>query len=171
MLSINESTNNLFLPINKDFLLVNLKKHKNKLIQIIENIQNYISSDNYYPPKEATRFFDIIKICDLIGKNNGGKILIFSGSNISKLDMMNNSNNNKTIDDYNTQKYKLTDGGQIGKLGLSISLHGLSVNIFQSSKAHTNVKTQIQLILNSNGNFFFIGIFHLNYIIKIFIIK
>ena len=155
ILSINEKTNDLFLPTNKDFLLVNLKEYKNKLIQIIENIQNYISSENYNPPNEATRFFDVIKICDLIGENKGGKILIFSGSNISKLNLMNNPINENTLDNYNTHKYKLTDGGQIGKLGISISLHGLSVNIFQSCKTHINLKTQNQIIVNSNGNFFF----------------
>ena len=155
ILSINETTNNLFLPTTKDFLLVNLKEYKNKFIQIIENIQNYISSDNYNPPNEATRFFDAIKICDLIGENKGGKILIFSGCNVSKLNIMNNQNNQSTLDNYNTHKYKLTDGGQIGKLGINISLHGLSVNIFQSCKTHTNLKTQNQIIVNSNGNFFF----------------
>ena len=108
MLSINELSDNLFLPTKKEFLLVELKKYKNKIIQIIESIQTYIFSDNYNAPKEASRFFDVIKICDLIGEKTGGKILIFSGSNICKLDLMNNSDDN-TINDYNIQKYKITD--------------------------------------------------------------
>ena len=155
MLSINEPFNNLFIPTNKDFLLIDLKKYKNRLIQIIENIQTYISSDNCNTSKEATRFFDAIKICDFIGEKKGGKILIFSGSNLSKLNLMNNPNDDDSLDDYNTKKYKTTDGGQIGKLGISISLHGLSVNIFQACKTHTNIKTLNQLIINSNGNLFF----------------
>ena len=155
MLSINESYNNLFLPTNKDFLLIDIKKYKNKLIQIIENIQTYISSENCNTSKEANRFFDAVKICDLIGEKKGGKILIFSGTNLSKLKFMNNPKDEDTLDDYNIKKYKITDGGQIGKLGISISLHGLSVNIFQSCKTHTNIKTLNQLIINSNGNLFF----------------
>ena len=38
MLSINELSDNLFLPTKKEFLLVELKKYKNKIIQIIESI-------------------------------------------------------------------------------------------------------------------------------------
>ena len=155
MLSINEISDNLFLPTNKDFLLVDLKKYKNKFIQIIESIQNNISSESYKAPKDAIRFFDTIKICDLINGKNGGKILIFSGSNISKLDIMNSSNFDGNINDPKDIKYKLTDGGKIGKLGICISLNGLSVNIFQSCKTYTNVKTQNQLVLNTNGNYFF----------------
>ena len=159
VLTINESYKDLFLPINKEYLLVNLKKYKNKFIQIIENIQSYITNENYIPPKEATRFFDAIKICDLIGDKKGGKILIFNGSNLSKLDLMNkNTSENNDTNDYNdskSRKYKNSDGGKIGKFGISISLHGLSVNIFLASKTYTNTRTLNQLIINSNGNFFF----------------
>ena len=156
MLSINENFDNLFIPTNKDFLLVNLKNYKNKLIQIIENIENYISSEGFHSPKESKRFFDAIKICNLLGEKIGGKILIFNGSNISQLDLMNNSNDTiHILTDYKKIKYKLTDNGKIGKLGISLSLNGLSVNIFQSCKTFTNIKTQNQLIINTNGNFFF----------------
>ena len=151
MLSINESTNNLFIPTNKDFLLVDIKKYKNKFIQIIENIQNLINSEDYKPPKEATRFFDTLKICDIIGEKIGGKILIFSGSSLSKLEFMNNKNDNTNI----SNKYKITDGGKIGKLGISLSIHNLGINIFQSSNSYTNIKTLNQLNINANGNFYF----------------
>ena len=156
ILSINESSNDLFLPTKKDFLLVNLKKYKNKIIQIIENIQNYICSDNYNAPKESQRFFDAIKMCDLIGEKYGGKILIFNCSNVSKLDLMNNSENGiNNLNDNKNSKYKLTDGGKISKFGINLSLHGFSVNIFQACKTHTNIKTENQLIVNSNGNLYF----------------
>ena len=152
MLSINES-NNLFIPTNPDFLLVDLKKYKNKFIQMIENIQNLISSENYKTSKEANRFFDVLKICDTLGEKTGGKILIFSGSNLSKLEYMKNKNDNGN-DNINS-KYKTTDGGKIGKLGISLSIHNLGVNLFQSNNTFTNIKTLNQLIINSNGNFFF----------------
>ena len=151
MLSIKESTNNLFIPTNKDFLLVDLKKYKDKFIQIIENIQTLISSENYKTSKEANRFFDVLKLCDILGEKTGGKILIFNGSNLSKLEYM----NNKTDNDYTKNKYNATDGGKIGKLGISLSIHNLGVNIFQSNNTYTNIKTLNQLIINSNGNFYF----------------
>ena len=151
MLSINESINNLFIPTNQDNILVDLKKNKNKFIQIIENIQNLINSENYKTTKEANRFFDVLKICDILGEKTGGKILIFSGSNLSKLEYMNNKNDSDNI----KSKYKTTDGGKIGKLGISLSIHDLGVNIFQSNNTYTNIKTLNQLIINSNGNFFF----------------
>ena len=151
MLSINESINNLFIPTNQDNILVDLKKYKNKFIQIIENIQNLINSENYKTSKEANRFFDVLKICDILGEKTGGKILIFSGSNLSKLEYMNNKNDSDNI----KSKYKTTDGGKIGKLGISLSIHDLGVNIFQSNNTYTNIKTLNQLIINSNGNFFF----------------
>ena len=153
MLAINESTHNLFLPTNYSYLLVNLKQYKNNLIQIIENIQNLITSENYKSSKEATRFFDVLKICDLISGKQGGKILIFNGASISNLDLMNNKSDYGN--DNKNRKYKTTDGGKIGKLGISLSLHGLSHNVFLASKTFTNTKTVHQLIINSNGNFFF----------------
>ena len=103
--------------------------------------------------KEANRFFDVLKICDTLGEKTGGKILIFSGSNLSKLEYMKNKNDNGN-DNINS-KYKTTDGGKIGKLGISLSIHNLGVNLFQSNNTFTNIKTLNQLIINSNGNFFF----------------
>lgn len=156
MLTITESSDNLFLPTKNDFLLVSLKKYKNKIIQVIENIQNYISSENYNAPKESQRFFDAIKVCDLIGEKIGGKIVIFNCSNISKLDLMNSSDNDMNmLNDVKKLKYKLTDGGKISKFGINLSLHGFSINIFQACKTHTNIKTENQLIVNSNGNLYF----------------
>ena len=153
MLSINENSDNLFLPTNRDYLLVDIKKFKNNFIQIIESLQNYIAfSDNKV--KEANRFFDVIKICNIIGDKKGGKILIFSGSNVSKIQLMNNINNNNNETDKNI-RYKITDGGEIGKLGINISINGLSVNIFHSCNTDTNLKTLNQIITNSNGNLFF----------------
>ena len=150
MLSINEKENELFVPTNRDYLLVDLKKYKNKFLQIIENIQNRILSYNNNI-KEADRFFDVIKICNLINNKHAGKILIFSGSNISKLKLM-NGENSQNLDN---NKYSVTDEGKIGKLGISISINGLSTNIFECCDTDTNLKTLNQLITNSNGNLFF----------------
>ena len=127
MLSINES-NNLFIPTNPDFLSVDLKIYKNKFIQIIENIQNLINSENYKTSKEANRFFEVLKLCDTLGEKTGGKILIFSGSNLSKLEYMNNKNDN--YNDNKKSKYKTTDVEKIGKLGISLSIHNLGLIFF-----------------------------------------
>jgi protein transport protein SEC24 len=152
MLSINEISNELFLPTNKDYLLVDVKKYKNTFIQIIENIQNIINSGNAGNIKDSNRFFDVIKICNIIGDKKGGKILIFSGSNVSGIPIMNGL---KNCDESINPKYLITDGGQIGRLGINISLNGLSVNIFESCSNDTNIRTLNQLITNSNGNLFF----------------
>ena len=154
MITINENYSELFVPTNRDFLLVDLKKYKNKILQIIENIQNSI---NTYGSniKEADRFFDSIKLCNLIGNKQGGKILIFNGSNVSKLNLMNALGSSNNSPELKNNIYRITDGGQIGKLGISLSINGLSVNIFESCNTETNLKTLNQLITNSNGNLFF----------------
>ena len=157
MLILNENMENLFLPTNKDLLLVDLKKYKNKFIHILENIQTLINSENYTSSKEATKFFETVKICDMIGDKKNGKILIFSGSNLSKLYLMNSTDEKNNNNDSINNKYRHTDGGKIGKLGISISLHGISVNIFQALNTNffTNIKTLNQLMINTNGNLFF----------------
>ena len=157
ILTINESYNDLFLPTSQKYLLVDLKKYKNKFIQIIENIQNIISSENHTTSKESTRFFDVIKICDLLGEKEGGKILIFNGCSVSRLDLMNHNNNNNSNYDNNDKrnKYNLTDGGKLGVFGISISLHGLSPSIFLACNTYTNIRTLNKLIINSNANCFF----------------
>ena len=153
MLSINEKAEELFLPTNKDFLLVDVKKYKNKFVQIIENIQNNIIPNNNNTIKDSNRLFDVIKICNLIGDKKGGKILLFSGSNVSGLKIMNviKKDSNSNIN----YRYKNTDGGEIGKLGITISINGLSINLFQSCNTDTNLLTLNQIITNSNGNLFF----------------
>ena len=161
MLSINENYSELFLPINRDFLLVDAKKYKTKILQIIESIQNCINSYNSNI-KEADRFFDAVKICNLIGNKNAGKILIFNGSNVSKLNLMNGFNTKNNTPEQKNNIYRITDEGQIGKLGISLSLNGLSVNIFECCDSDTNLKTLNQLITNSNGNLFFYRKFNPN---------
>ena len=45
---------------------MNVKKYKNKFVQIIENIQNNIIPNNNNTIKDSNRLFDVIKICNLI---------------------------------------------------------------------------------------------------------
>ena len=84
MLYINENKDkDLFIPSYRDNLLVSLKENKNKLIQIIESIQNSIYnqlSKNENKPKEknATKIYEAIKCVNLLGNELGGKILVFS---------------------------------------------------------------------------------------------
>ena len=80
--SINNKTNNqftmycvsdeeIFIPTTNDTIFVSLKENKNKLIQIIESIQNNISNSllsNEKPEiKDATRIFDAIKSVNKLG--------------------------------------------------------------------------------------------------------
>ena len=77
-------------------------------------IQNIINSNNTSNIKDSNRFFDVIKIYNLLGDKKGGKILIFSGSNVTGLPLMNGLKKN---DESINNKYKITDGVKL--VGLS----------------------------------------------------
>ena len=70
MLCVNED--DVFIPTYKDNLLISLKdNNKNKLLQIIESIQNNISNNliNTKPEiKNATKIFDAIKSVNELGE-------------------------------------------------------------------------------------------------------
>ena len=93
MLCINDEKD-IFIPTFRDNLLVSLSENKDKLIQIIESIQNNIynqlsKNENKKIEKNANKIFDAIKSVNLLGGFLGGKILVFSGSDIKNLEMMN----------------------------------------------------------------------------------
>ena len=82
----------LFVPTFRDNLLVSLKENKNKFVQIIESIQNNIynqSTQKEKKEKNATKIYEAIKCVNLLGNTLGGKILVFSGSDLKNLEIMN----------------------------------------------------------------------------------
>ena len=169
--SINNKNNNqftmfcmtdkdIFIPTNKDNIFVSIKENKNILIQIIESIQNNISNNllsNEKPEiKDATRIFDAIKSVNILGQLEGGKIMLFSGSNISSLEMMNASKNNEGNNNNNNININLTRGAsKLSQLGIDVTYNNLSINVFQSCNELIKLVFLNQLCENSNGNIYF----------------
>ena len=163
MLYINENKDkDLFIPSYRDNLLVSLKENKNKLIQIIESIQNSIYnqlSKNENKPKEknATKIYEVIKCVNLLGNELGGKILVFSGSNIKNLEMMNDKKE-ENDNDYSKEKgynQNLERGGKkLGQLGIEVTYNSFSINIFQACDEFCKILTINQMCDNSNGHLF-----------------
>ena len=150
MLSVTDK--DIFIPTNKNNLLVNLKDNKNKLIQIIESIQNSLLNLNN-EIKDATKIFDAVKSVNVLGGPSGGKIMLFSGSNINLLEEMNDPNNNENNKNINKN---LERGAQkLSKLGIEVTYNNYSINIFQSANEFIKLLSLNQLSDNSNGSIFF----------------
>ena len=155
MYCVNED--DIFIPIYKDNLLISFKDNKNKLIQILESIQNSISNNliNNKPEiKNATKIFDAIKAVNELGGVLGGKILLFSGSNVRSLKMMTDSDENNKLD-INESEYLVRGASNLGKLGIDITYNNFSVNVFQTCDEYIKLISLNQICDNSNGNIYF----------------
>ena len=81
-----------FLPTSKINLILNVEENKNKILQILDLIQSIFNKNNINLNhiKDSEKIFSALNGAYLLGKNLGGKILIFSASNaIGKLPQMN----------------------------------------------------------------------------------
>ena len=156
ILSINDEEP--FLPIIKDFLIFDLNNEKDKILQILDCISNnYINNNNNnlkYIVRDSNKIFDAIKCAYLIGENLGGNIFLFSSSNnINKHPKMNgnieiNNNNIKQEAIY----YSPNDNKQLGKgIGLLLTKHFLSIDIFINCEKEINLFTLNQLCEYTNG--------------------
>ena len=170
MLCINDEKD-IFIPTFRDNLLISLSENKNKLIQIIESIQNSI----YYQlaqnekiknsEKNATKFFDAIKAVNLLGGLLGGKMLIFSGSDIKNLEMMNDKKDEDDLEREKENGYNqnLERGGKkLAKMGIDVTYNNFSINVFQTCDEYCKIITINQLCDNSNGNIYFYKNFNSN---------
>ena len=149
------SDNEIFIPTNRDNLLISLKDNKDKLIALIESIQNNISNNllnKNSEIKDGTKIFDSVKSVNLLGGINGGKILIFSGSNLNSLEMMKDSEE----EELNKVNKNLIRGGKkLSQLGIELTYNNFSVDIFQSSNEFIKLISINQLCDNTNGNIYF----------------
>ena len=155
--------NEIFIPTPKDNLLVSLKDNKDKLLQIIESIQNNISNNlvNNKPQiKDATLIFDCIKAVNLLGGVLGGKIMIFSGSNVNLLEPMNGSKEEEKNN--NIDKNLIRGATKLSQLGIEVTYNNFSINIFQSCNEFIKLISLNQLCDNSNGNIYFYKNFNPN---------
>ena len=153
----------IFIPTHPNSLLVDLKDNKDKLIQVIESIQNNIANNliNEKPEiKDATKIFDSIKSVNLLGGVQGGKIMLFSGSNVNLLEMMNEPTEEE--EDKNINKNLLRGGKSLSQLGIDLTYSNYCINIFQSCKEFVKLLSLNQLNDNSNGNIYFYKNFNPN---------
>lgn len=153
----------IFIPAPINNLLVSLKGDKDKLMQIIESIQNNISNNlmnNKSDIKDATKIFDCIKAVNLLGGVLGGKIMIFSGSNVNLLEPMNDPKDKENNNNINSN---LVRGAlKLSQLGIEVTYNNFSINIFQSCNEFIKLLSLNQLCDNSNGNIYFYKNFNPN---------
>ena len=74
-----------FLPTSKINLILNVEDDKNKILQIIDLIQSIFNKNNINLKnhiKDSEKIISALNSAYLLGKNLGGKILIFSASNV-----------------------------------------------------------------------------------------
>ena len=151
----------LFVPTFRDNLLVSLKENKNKLVQIIESIQNNIynqSTQKEKKEKNATKIYEAIKCVNLLGNTFGGKILVFSGSDLKNLEIMNDKkdeNDNEYEKEKGYDKNLERGGKKLGQLGIDVTYNSFSINVFQASDEFCKILTINQMCDNSNGNLYF----------------
>ena len=154
----------IFIPTFKDNLLVPLSENKDKLVQIIEAIQNNIynildqKEKNKITEKNSNKVFDAIKYVNALGGSLGGKILVFSGSDLKELDMMIDKKDEDDIEREKESGYNINlerGGNKLGKLGIEVTYNSFSVNVFQACDEFCKILTINQLCDNSNGNIYF----------------
>ena len=156
MLTVNEES--MFLPTDKNNLIFNLEKDKDKILQTLDLIQNTFNKNNPNMPsnncKDSLQIFQAISAAYLIGKNLGGKIIVFSSSNnlnsIPK--MVVGLNKNMTKEQI---AYSAHDNRKLGNMGINITNENLSCDIFASADSQINTFTLNQLCEYTNGHLYF----------------
>ena len=148
----------VFLPTIKDNLIFNLKDHKDKILQILDLIQNTFITNSI---KDSNKIFSALNGGYLLGRNLGGKIIIFSSSNTL-------SNNNKLINGIDKQMtkeqiaYSTHDKRQLGNMGINLTNENMSCDIFACAENPIYVYTLNQLCEYSNGNLYFYKNFNID---------
>jgi len=156
MLTVNEDP--IFLPTERNNLIFKLEKDKDKILQTLELIQNTFNKNNENIPnnncKDSLQIFQVVVAAYLIGKNMGGKIIIFSSSNnlnsIPK--MVVGLDKNMTKEQI---AYTAHDSRKLGNMGINLTNENMSCDIFASAEAQISTFTLNQLCEYSNGHFYF----------------
>ena len=150
-----------FLPTSKINLILNIEEDKNKILQILDLIQNIYNKNNKNSIKDSEKIFSALNSAYLLGKNLGGKILIFSASNvIEKLTQMNGG-----IDKNATKEqiaYSCNDNKEIEVMGINLTNDNMSVDLFVSAENQIQLLTLNQLCDFTNGNLYFYKKFNIN---------
>lgn len=163
MLTVNDDQ--IFLPTSTKNLIFNLKSDKEKILQILDLIQNTFNKNNLSITntncKDSLQIFNAITGAYLLGKGVGGKILIFSTSNmINSIKMM-----NETLDKNETKEqkaYSIHDGRKIGNMGINLTNENISCDVFACAENKINTLTLNQICEYTNGHFYFYKNFNLD---------
>ena len=163
MLSIADEP--VFLPTSKINLILNVDYEKEKILQIFDLIQNTFNRNNTNiinnNCKDSEKIFSALNGAYLLGKNLGGKIIIFSSSNIlGSLPKLNGG-----LDKNATKEqiaYSCHDKKQIETMGINLTNENMSVDLFLSAERQTKLLTLFQLCEYTNGNLYFYKKFNID---------
>lgn len=162
MLTVNDEE--MFLPTNRSNLIFNLQKDKDKIIQILDLIQNTFNKNNINITnnncKDSRQIFSSIVGAYLIGKNLGGKILLFSSSNIlNTLPKMNGGfDKNMTKEQL---AYSALDKKNLRNIGINLTNENIGCDIFASADNPINTFTLNQICEYTNGHLYFFKKFNI----------
>ena len=163
MLSVNEDP--VFLPTEKNNLIFNLENDKDKILQTLDLIQNTFNRNNQNIVnnncKDSTQIFQAIIGAFLIGKNKGGKIILFSSSNIiGTLPKMNGGiESNMTKEQI---AYTPLDNRKLKSIGINLTNENIGCDIFACADSKINTLTLNQVCEYSNGHLYFFKKFNID---------
>ena len=140
----------VFLPTFHENLLMSLKEGKDKILSILDLIQNSFTSNTV---KDSIKIFQALEAARLMFNNTGGKVILFSCSNaLSVIPLMNNSEVKYTKEEKN---YSRTDNNKLRNLGITFTNDNISIDIFAFAESFINVLTLNEICDNTNGNMYF----------------
>ena len=153
----------VFLPTNRNNLIFNLKTDKDKILQTLELIQNTFNRNNPNLDniKDSVKIFSAIVGAYLIGKNLGGKIILFSSSNIlNTIPSMNGGiEKNMTKEQI---AYSALDNRKLRIRGINLTNENIGCDIFASAESPINTLTLNQICEYTNGHLYFFKKFNLD---------
>ena len=156
MLTINEDP--VFLPTDLNNLIFTLDKDKDKILQIMDSLQSTFNSNNQNMPnshcKDSVLILEAVKAGYLLGRKLGGKIIVFSSSNMinSIPKMVEGIENGMTKEQI---AYSPHDKKKLGNMGINLTNEFISVDIFASADTQISTYTLNQLCQYSNGHLYF----------------
>jgi protein transport protein SEC24 len=147
-----------YLPSTVNNILVNLQESKKIILTLLDLIQNSFTANTC---KDSNKVFNAIQAAFLLGKDNGGKLLVFNASNSMTITSKMKTNNIVNIPKEELI-YTPTDDKQFANLGINMTNENVSVDLFISSDVFVNLITLNQLCDFTNGNLYFYKSFKLD---------
>ena len=154
-----------FLPTSKINLVLNIDDDKEKILQILDLIQNTFVTNNSNKNnntnnnlinncKDSDKIFAALNGAFLLGRNLGAKVLIFSSSNIlgTLPKMIGGLDKNFSKEQI---AYSCHDKRKIETMGINLTNENMSIDLFVSAEKEIKILTLFQLCEYTNGNLYF----------------